>query len=369
MTLDVAVIGGGLIGIYTAWRLATAGAEVVVVERGIAGDGSTGRSAGGLRQQFASPYEISLSRLSRRFYDRLENDPDFPGGIDRCGYVFLADDAQQALLQKAFETQREHGVDVEWLEPDALRDALPYCELDGVSAGTRSSGDGFVDPWTVHQWLMRAARAAGVTVHQHTPVHDIHRDGTTWRVNGLRVRTVVIAAGAWTGDLGLDLPVSASPRVKVLTDAHPALPNGMPLVTDLGTGAYVRSDRGHALVGAKPIVAPRGFKFDTSPEHLAAIIQRAAVRFPSLERAGIMRAVCGLYEVTPDRLPLAGPVGGNPGLWVIAGFNGHGIMHGPAVADAVCATITAATAQIDLGPLQPDRFAQDRPQTPTVSLL
>ncbi|HEY7007326.1 MAG TPA: FAD-binding oxidoreductase [Jatrophihabitantaceae bacterium] len=372
MTVDVAVIGAGLIGVYTAWRLADAGAAVVVLEQGIAGDGSTGRSAGGLRSQFASSYEIALSRASRTFYHEFDRDPDFPGGIDRTGYLFLASPAQLPLLEQVYRTQRSHGVDVEWLEPDELAGVVPYCDLAHVEAGTYTRDDGFIDPWAVHQWLLHHARAAGVEVLQHTPAQSLRRSGAGWLVNTLSARQLVLAAGAWTGEVasraGIDLPITPSPRVKVLTDRHPQLPRDMPLVTDLETGAYVRSEHGHALVGAKPRRTPVGFEFDTGMGHLAEIIERAAAVFPTLAVAGIVRAVCGLYELTPDNLPLAGPIRTHPGLWVIAGFNGHGIMHGPAVAEAVTACMSERAPSIDIEPLRPDRFgtAAELPRRPSL---
>jgi glycine/D-amino acid oxidase-like deaminating enzyme len=373
MTFDVAVIGAGLIGVYTAWQLAEAGAGVVLLDKGIAGDGSTGRSAGGLRRQFASSYEITLSTASRGFYEQLEHDPDFPGGIDRTGYLFLAGTEQVPLLEQALVAQRGHGVDVEWLEPGELAVLVPYCDLGSVAAGTYTHDDGFIDPWAVHQWVLRRARAAGVQVQQNLPVRSIRRDGTGWLVNTVSAREVVLAAGAWTGHVaaqaGVDLPITASPRVKVLTDRHPQLPGNMPLVTDLATGAYVRSEHGHALVGATPRPTPTGFDFDISVGRLAEIIERATSLLPTLADAGIVRAVCGLYELTPDHLPLAGPIPTHPGLWVIAGFNGHGIMHGPAVAEALAAAMNEHVPKIDLAPLRPDRFGAATEPPRRLSLL
>lgn len=283
---DVAVVGGGLLGVYCAWRLARHGQSVVVLDRSIAGEGSTARSSGGLRMQFASAYEIGLSRVSRAFYEELGDRPDVDGAIRRTGYVFLAGRDQAMDLERAVRVQREQGVAVDWLEGQELRDAFPYCDLDGIVAASRTADDGFIDPWSVHQWIVGQARRSNVVIRQHRPVRRIERDGTTWVVEGHRVQQVVLATGAWTHDvgalLGLDLPVHPSPRVKVLTDLHPQLPAGMPLITDLASGAYVRSEHGHALVGAKPGSASTGYSIDTGLERLAAIVERAAVRFPSL---------------------------------------------------------------------------------------
>jgi sarcosine oxidase subunit beta len=349
---------------------------VVLLEQGIAGDGSTGRSSGGLRTQFTTAYEIALSRLSRTFYEHLETDPTFPGGIRRVGYVFLADSGHLPVLRHAYAAQRDNAVPVQWLEPGELHDAYPYCATSGIVAATRTADDGFIDPWDVHQWVVRRARESGAVLRQHTPVQLVQATGSCWVVHAgqtrVRADRIIVAAGAWTGAIGdrigARLPVHASPRVKVLTGAHPELPTDMPLITDLASGAYVRSELGHALVGAKPVAPTRGFTIDTSLDHLAAIMSRASTRFPSLENAGIAGSVSGLYEVTPDGLPLAGPVDGHRGLWVVAGFNGHGIMHGPAVADGVAAALTGTDTGVDIAPLAPSRFARGNPPVGT-SLL
>lgn len=377
---DVTVIGAGLLGMYAAWRLAAAGMSVVVFDKGLAGGESTGRSAGGIRRQFASDYEIGLTEASLPFFAMVEADADFPGGIDGVGYAFLAGPTQEATLACGYAAELRRGIGVHWLEPARIAELVPYCDLEGISAATFCADDGFINAWDVHQWVYRRARALGVTVRQRRQVTGLRQDGTGWLVEtadgwGTRCARVVLAAGAWTGELGrafgMSLPVVASPRVKVRTDRHPQLPAGMPLVTDLTTGAYVRSEQGCALIGATPHPTPVGFRYDTSDDHLASIVGRAIVHFPTLQNAGLAGTVCGLYEMTPDRLPLAGPVDGFRGCFALAGFNGHGIMHGPGVADALCALIVDAPGHnrlVDLGPLAPDRFVRS-PGRPLVSFL
>ena len=156
--------------------------------------------------------------------------------------------------------------------------------------------------------------------------------------------------------------MTPSPRVKLLTDLHPALPSDMPLIVDLPTGAYVRSERGHAMVGVKPDRPATGFHVDADADLLGWMAERAAIRFPSLQTASLARVITGLYEVTPDHLPVVGAVPGLAGFFVVAGFNGHGIMHGPAAARALAELIVRERADVlDLDRLGPDRF--ERPSS------
>ena len=149
-----------------------------------------------------------------------------------------------------------------------------------------------------------------------------------------------------------------------MTDPHPALPADMPLIVDLSTGAYVRSERGHAMVGVTPDRPATGFQIDASPDLLAWMAERAAIRFPSLRTASLATVITGLYEVTPDHLPVVGAVPGLDGFFVAAGFNGHGIMHGPAAARALAELIVQGHADaLDLDRLRPDRFEDQASRT------
>ena len=192
-----------------------------------------------------------------------------------------------------------------------------------------------------------------MTIHEQAPVEAIDADGG--RVRGaltgaltVTADVVVNAAGAWAGRIGslagASIPVAPSPRVKLLTDLHPALPADMPLIVDLPTGAYVRSERGHAMVGVSRYRPRTGFRIDADADLLGWIAERAAIRFPSLRAASLVRVVAGLYEVTPDHLPVVGAVPGLAGFFVVAGFNGHGIMHGPAAARALAELIVSGRA-------------------------
>jgi sarcosine oxidase subunit beta len=378
---DVLVIGGGIVGLSVAWRLRQLGVDrVAILEADTLGSGSTSRAAGGVRRQFGTRFEIEMTLASLDFYNRLLADPEFPGRFETVGYAFLAGQAERAALEQALTVQQSMGIASAWLEPADLAARFPYLDLDGVVGGTFCADDGFINPWDVVAWLARNCRASGVSIHEQAPVEAIDvSDGRVFgaRSGGLTVAAdvVVIAAGAWTGSVGslagVSIPVEPSPRVKFMTDPHPALPTDMPLIVDLPTGAYVKSERGRAIVGVKPDRPATGFQIDPSPDLLGWMAERAAIRFPSLRAASLATVIGGLYEVTPDHLPVVGAVPGPSGLFVAAGFNGHGIMHGPGAARVLAELLVRGRADsLDLGRLQPDRFehpsAAHQPETPAL---
>lgn len=206
-------------------------------------------------------------------------------------------------------------------------------------------------------------------IREHTPIDAIQvMEG---RVRGVQSGSrrisadiVVNAAGAWTGLVGTlageKIPIAPSPRVKYLTDRIADMPADMPLVTDLVTGAYVRSDRGRAMVGVKPREQITSSVVDSPPALLAWMAERAAIRFPDLRGAQATDVIAGLYEITPDGLPLVGPAPGLIGMYIVGGLNGHGIMHGPGVTRALAELIMhGAPNTLDLAALRPDLFGRD----------
>ncbi|MGH2533260.1 MAG: NAD(P)/FAD-dependent oxidoreductase [Thermomicrobiales bacterium] len=365
---DVVVIGGGITGLGVAWRLRRLGVErVVVLEAGEAGFKSTGQASGGIRRQFETRLEIEMTLASLPFFELLLDDAAFDGRFNRVGYAFLAGPEQVGRVERACALQQAMGIDARWLDRADLVEQFPYCDLIGVVAGTFCADDGFIDPWAVVGWLVTACRAEGVTVRERSAVEVIEvADG---RVRAVRtadltvdVEVVVNAAGAWAGMVGalagVEIPVSPSPRVKYVAGPHPALPEEMPLIVDLPTGAYVRSDQGCAMVGVQPRKVETSFEVAVAPGQVEWMAERAAARFPSLRGVTAERLITGLYEVTPDGLPVAGAAPGVEGLYVAAGFNGHGIMHGPAVAQAVAEEIVWGRAEVlDMDRLQVGRFA------------
>ncbi len=125
------------------------------------------------------------------------------------------------------------------------------------------------------------------------------------------------------------------------------------------------------MVGVKPGRPATGFGVDADADRLGWIAERAAIRFPSLRAASLARVITGLYEVTPDHLPVVGAVPGLAGFFVVAEFNGHGIMHGPAAARALAELIVRGGADVlDLDRLRPNRFerpsSECRNESPTL---
>jgi sarcosine oxidase subunit beta len=173
---------------------------------------------------------------------------------------------------------------------------------------------------------------------------------------------VVNAAGAWAGTVGdlagVSIPVLPSPRIQLVTDLQQALPATTPLIADLTGGGYVRAIQGRVLAGAPPHPMPIGFDHEPGFDDIEAIAVRVSARFPALRDVGVSRVISGLYEVTPDGLPVASFSEQVAGFCTVAGFNGHGIMHSPPVACAMADMIVRGRSErFDIAPFSARRFS------------
>jgi len=370
--MDVAVIGGGIVGLASAYSLATDGHAVTVYEMGSLGNGSTERSAGGIRRQFSTPVNVELSKASLAvwadFADEFGVDIDFR----RPGYLFLARRKSTAnSLKNAAKMQRAHDVPTEILDPESAREHCPGLRSERFSRATYLSTDGFADPHLALQGYAERARELGVDVLTNTAVTDIvrrHGRVEAVEVEGTRqqVDYVVNAAGPWARRVAamadLSLPVAPKRRQVLVVEPERAVPETVPLTIDLDTGSYFRPEReGDALVGghfaeSDPDEDPDRYSESVGLEYtLTALEQAADVASYFGPESGRKRAWAGLYAVTPDDHPILEESA--PGLISAVGFSGHGFQHAPATGALVAELITEGAASVvDISGLERDRF-------------
>ncbi|WP_132058065.1 NAD(P)/FAD-dependent oxidoreductase [Halorussus amylolyticus] len=373
--MQVSVVGGGIIGLASAYYLAERGADVTLYERGSLGSGSTERSAGGIRAQFSTPVNVELSLASMEVWDTFEEDFDTDIAYRRAGYLFLArDHATAAQFEDNVAMQNDRGVPSRLLDPEEATEHCPELHAEKFVAATYSPTDGFADPHLALQGFATAAHEAGVEVRTKTPVTDIHREGDgEGRVTGLtadgeREETdyVVNAAGPWAGKVaemaGVTLPVAPKRRQMLVVDPETPVPENVPLTIDLDTGTHFRPEReGAALVGGHfdgpdPDADPDAFSEKQDLDWAVEAIERAA------DCAGyfgpdsrIKRGWAGLYAVTPDHHPILEET--VPGLVNNIGFSGHGFQHAPATGRIVTELIFDGEASlVDISSLGSDRF-------------
>jgi len=372
-TVDVAVVGGGVIGLSVARELRRAGVDrVVVLEREAAvGQGSSARANGGVRAQFATRANIEFSAFSIAELERLDRQTGLLG-FHQTGYLLLTGtEAGEQDLRAGFELQRSLGLAVRWLAPDQALELVPWLRPDGLRAATFHGRDGFLDPHGVVAALRAEALRLGARIRTGAEVVAVERaSGGGLAVAAgdrtLRAAFVVNAAGPAAGRVaalvGADLPVAPVRRNLAYVREPDGTGGLIPMCVDLDTGVLVRREAsGGFVVAWSDPDDPPSWETAVDPAFLEQLGRRVGNRFPLLEDLPLDPRQCwaGLYPETPDHHAVIGPAPEAPGFLHCAGFGGHGVMHAPAAGRAVAELVTlGACRTFDLHPLRPSRFAE-----------
>ncbi len=366
-TAEVVIIGGGIMGASTAYHLAQRGCtDVVILERDLLAQGSTGLSAGGIRQQFSHPANIRLSQEAVRVFERFQEQFGVDIEFRQVGYLFLAqsDDVWQEFLDNV-EVQRRYHVPVEALSPEEIKARWPYLYVDDLRGGTFCPEDGYADPYMAAMGFANAARRLGVRIEEQTEVTAIQIEGG--RVRGVETRrgpvsapVVVNVAGPWGGVVarmaGFDLPVRPYRRQVFVTKPFDLIPKPVPMILDIEPAFYFRGEGPGVLMGMSDPDEPSSFNLNWDYGFLEKVIDQAVHRAPILEDAEINRGWGGLYAITPDDNPIIGPLPGAEGFFCAIGFSGHGFQQSPTVGRILSELILDGATDFDLGPFAYDRF-------------
>lgn len=344
---SVVVIGGGLVGLSTAWHLRCADPtlRVTVFERAEVGAGASGASAAGVRAMGRDPAERAMALASLARWPDLDRELEGSTGYRRRGGLRVAESAaEQAQARAGVGAQRADGVPVELVDERAARAIVPNLS-PAVVGGVHCPIDGQADALaTVHSFAA-AARRLGAVIREGLVVASILADaGRVAGValdDGARVPcdVAIVAAGAWTATLlaplGTRLPLTACGLQMLLTDPGPL--TAMPVVGRVGGQLSLKQLTGGAYLigGGWPGAIPdesvsRGRVLDESVKASLALAQSV---YTPLERRTVAQGWVGIEAFTPDGLPILGPVAGVQGLLVAAGFSGHGFALAPTVGD------------------------------------
>ena len=373
-TAEVVIVGGGCMGASAAYHLTRNGvSDVVLLEREpMLGMGSTGRNAGGVRHQFSSEANVKLSLESIGLFERFADEVGYEIDFHQDGYLFLLSTEKDLTdFRRNIEMQRRLGVEVEIVSLDRARQLAPGLELEGVIAGTFCSRDGIADPNGVTMGFAKAAQKKGAEIYRETAVTAIRVEGgrvaavETTR-GEISTRTIVNAAGPHAREIGsmagVDIPVLPYRRHIFITEPiapGASSPHSRIMVIDFESTFYFHREGAGILFGMSDPDEPAGYNLAVSWEFLEKVTRTAVDRLPVLGDAGIMHAWAGLYEMTPDAMPIIGPTQPVEGLFIVAGFSGHGFQHSPAAGRVLAEMIVNGEANgIDTTPFSFDRFSR-----------
>jgi sarcosine oxidase subunit beta len=371
-TSDVLIVGAGIMGVSTAYHLARLGVRrVTMLERDTVCSGSTALASGGIRHQYANRLGIELTTHSIVTYERFEEEFGVDPNFRQHGYLILIGTEEElATARRSVALQQSLGVKVELLDPAATQRLCPYLRTDDLLGATYTPRDGYADPYLCATGIAARARQLGVVIKQQHEVFGFVRTGdrvtsVTTAAGVFEAPAIVIATGAWSGVVGqlakVDIPVRPHRRHKFMTApfATDRIPAGTPFIIDPHRNFSLRREGLGLLLGHGRRDEPDGFSTEIDRSLEPRVVERAIHRAPVLVDAALMRAYAGLYEMTPDQTGIVSAVPGVEGLHVIAGFSGHGFMHGPIAGQLMAELLVHGRGvTMDASPLDLARFAR-----------
>jgi len=412
---DVVVIGGGIIGSFTAYYLARRGMKVALVEKGRIGAEQSSRNWGWCRQQNRDERELPMATKSLELWDQFGAETGEDTGFKRCGLLYLSNNEKElAGWARWGEFARTANVETYML---TTQQAAEHGRATGKQwkGGVFSPTDGTADPSRAAPAVARAIIALGGTVHQGCAVRGIETEGgrlsaVVTEKGTIRTRQAVLAAGAWASSFcrqyGIRFP-QATIRQTALSIAPrdhempAALHTPDVSMTRRSDGSYTVAISGRGRVDLTPQLlsfapqflpmfqrrwrnlAPGGFEglragheswkrwrldeptpmermriLDPSADPAAVKLtyKRAVDLIPLLKGSTVTAAWAGYVDSTPDGVPGIGEMASLPGLVLAAGFSGHGFGIGPGAGHLIADIVSGVTPIVDPKPYHPDRF-------------
>ena len=369
---DAVVVGGGTIGGWCAYFLRRAGLDrVVLLEKGLLGQGASSRAAGVVRMQGGTPTAVRLGQWSRRFYLGQRDELGIDSGFVAQGYLLPCfTEAEVAAARERIAMQASLGVPVRWLDPAEVDAANPTLAPGQTLGGTFCDDDGYITPPRNVTAYAVALALSGVRVCEQVRFTGLVMEGG--RVTGVETPTgristplVVLTGGPKLAEVGalagIRIPAGGVRHQVAVTEPHPDLrPARVPMVFDLMAGLYWRPEEGGLLFGMSNPDEQPGENVSVDEAYLARMRGRLAALVPVTAGLGLRRTWAATIDYTPDHLPILGPALGPDGPLAgvtVASAGGHGMMWGPAVARvAADLALTGTSAVVDAAPLGLDRF-------------
>src|SRR5687767_2426187 len=355
--VQVAVIGGGVVGCSVLYHLTKAGwRDVVLVERSDLTSGSTWHAAGGFHTLNGDPNVAKLQAYTVGLYKEIEKISGESCGLHLTGGVQLADTPERLeWLKMAHARGRYLGMETEIISASEAKALMPLLDDSYFVGAMWDPIEGHLDPYGTTHAYAKSAKLAGAEIYLHNRVTELlsNADGS-WNVvtqqGTIHAEHVVNAGGLWAREIGrmvgLELPVLAMEHHYILTEDMPEIAEinratGKEVihVIDFAGEIYTRQERQGLLLGTyeqaatpwSPHTTPWDFGQDLLPpdlDRIAPSLEIGFKHFPALQKTGIRRVVNGAFTFSPDGNPLVGPVRGRRNFWcacaVMAGFSQGG---------------------------------------------
>ena len=368
-TYRTVIVGAGIVGLFTAYHLARAGAgPILVIDRGFLSGGASGRNGGGIRQQWQTRATIRLARESVEAFRRFPREFGYNPWFRQSGYVFVAGSPSELdRLRTVHELVRSEGLPSELVGPERMAELIPGLAPGATIGGTYLRSDGTLYPFPAVWGLYEKVRALGVDVALGVEALGVDRDvrGHLTAIATSRgtipTGSVVNAAGGWSAELSrrVGLTVVNQPTRHEILATEPLRAFLNPMVVRVSDGLYFSQTMRGEIVGGLSPPPTEGpvFNMGSTPYFLARMATALVGLLPRLNGLGVLRAWSGYYDDSPDGIPFLGEVPRLPGFVLANGFGGHGFMLAPASTLRLARQVLGEKGDLDPKEFGPGRFA------------
>ncbi len=356
-----------MVGASIAFHLTRLGEkDVFIFEKNYVSSGSTGRCAGGIRQQWSTRNNVRLAMRSVEWFKRMKEDTGLDVEYKQGGYLILSFDEKEAEeFAKNVKMQKEEGLEVEVLTPKQVKRRFPYVNVEGVKLATFCPTDGHANPHLANFAYMRRSVENGARLFTKTEVKEIDvSNGTVrgvWTSAGyIECEVVINAAGPWSKNVGemvgIDLPTESYRHQILVTEPLEHIMD--PMIISFSGNFYIRQTRhGSFLMGQGDKDEKPGINRKVTARFLLEMVNKMSRRFPFLKNLRVIRQWCGEYNMSPDAQPIVGLSENVSGYFYAVGFSGHGFMVAPAVGEALAEWIVFGKPKnVDISQLSLERF-------------
>ncbi len=383
-SVDVVIVGGGVVGAATAWHLSRMGAgRVLLLELDQLASGGTGRSTAIVRTHYVHRLLAAMALEARLAFERFSEEVGGDCGFHRTGFLALHGPADRDSVEANVAMHRELGIEASVLGPDELGQIDRRISGAGVGVAAWEPGSGRADPHGTTAGYAAAARRGGVEIHVGSPVVRILHDGAS--VTGVETATerfaagaVLIAAGPGTPPLvqplGFEVPLTAIRHPIATVHRSGGFGSPHPTVSDRVLGSYYMPEGSELTVIGTTAASEGEHESEPwavrqpAPADLELLAGRFLERFPGEEGARLQGGWTGVYDCSPDLQPLLGALPDLKGVFIACGFSGHGFKLSPVVGRLLAERILLGrTEGFDLDFFSPSRFNEGRPITTATS--
>jgi len=365
---EIVIIGGGIIGCSVAFELAKRGRkDVLVIEQEYLTSGATGRCGAGIRQQWGSVLNATLSVESTHIFENLEEYTGYKGdcGLNQGGYLLVAyTEKEWAQFQRNLEVQHSLGINSYAVAVENIREIVPHINTEGMFGACFCAKDGHADPFHCTFAYAKGARRMGVDIETYTTVTGfvVENGGIkTVRTNkgDVGAKIVINCTGGHAASIaalvGDELPILPERHQILITEPVSHIMD--PMVMSFHRHFYVQqTPHGSVIMGIGDPTEPVSFNIRSSWQYLEYNAWLVTQTLPAFRNLRVVRQWAGLYDMCPDRNPVIHEAESAKGFITIAGFSGHGFMIAPRTAILVANHLTAQEDSIDIRRFSADRF-------------